>query len=89
MLFPTLKKKLGVKKKSGGPPPGFFFVHQIFFVDFFLEKQFFLISRFMLFSTLKKYSKVPLHLLVKWEVVSPNSREGQLQLYPLYLLFLL
>ena len=21
---------------------------------------------------------VPLHLLVKWEVVSPNSREGQL-----------
>ena len=33
------------------------------------------------FSTLKKiiYWKVPLHLLVKWEVVSPNSREGQLQ----------
>ena len=47
----------------------------------FLEKQFFLISRFMLFSTLKKkiYWKVPLHLLVKWEVVSPNSREGQLE----------
>ena len=33
----------------------------------------------MLFSTLKKYWKVPLHLLVKWEVVSPNSREGQLE----------
>ena len=48
-------------------------------VDFFLEKQFFLISRFMLFSTFKKYWKVPLHLLVKWEVVSPNSREGQLE----------
>ena len=35
------------------------------------------ISGFMLFSTLKqnwKYLKVPLHLLVKWEVVSPNSR---------------
>ena len=32
----------------------------------------------MLFSTLKTiYWKVPLHLLVKWEVVSPNSREGQ------------
>ena len=46
---------------------------------FFLERQFFLISRFMLFSTLKKYWKVPLHLLVKWEVVSPNSREGQLE----------
>ena len=27
----------------------------------------------------KKYWKVPLHLLVKWEVVSPNSREGQLE----------
>ena len=40
------------------------------------KNQFFLISRFMLFPTLKKkqYSKVPLHLLVKWEVVSPNSR---------------
>ena len=48
----------------------------------FLEKQFFLISRFMLFSTFKKiYRKQPLHLLVKWEVVSPNSR------YPLYPLF--
>ena len=48
---------------------------------FFLEKLFFMISLFMLFSTLKKkyiYWKVPLHLLVKWEVVSPNSREGQL-----------
>ena len=67
MLFPTLKKinKLVYKKKSGGGC-GFFF----------LEKQFFLISRFMLFSTLKK---IPLHLLVKWEVVSPNSREGQLE----------
>ena len=46
---------------------------------FFLEKQFFLISRFMLFSTLIFFLKVPLHLLVKWEVVSPNSREGQLE----------
>ena len=41
-------------------------------------KQFFLISRFMLFSTLiQKYWKVPLHLLVTWEVVFPNSRWGQ------------
>ena len=31
---------------------------------------------------------MPLHLLVKWEVVSPNSREGQLEsIYPLYPLF--
>ena len=37
---------------------------------FFFRKQFFLISHFILFSTLKKYWKVPLHLLVKWEVVS-------------------
>ena len=42
-----------------------------------LEKHFFFISRFMLFSTLNfvlKFWKVPLHLLVKWEVVSPNDR---------------
>ena len=47
MLFPTLKKKIGVKKKKnwGGG------------VDFFLEKQFFLISRFMLFSTSKNIEK--------------------------------
>ena len=44
MLFPTLKKKNGVKKIKIPGGGGFFF----------LEKQFFLISRFMLFSTLKK-----------------------------------
>ena len=38
---------------------------------YFFRKQFFLISYFMLFLTLKKYWKVPLDLLVKWEVVSP------------------
>ena len=42
---------------------------------FFLEKQFFLIRVLCYFQ----HWKVPLHLLVKWEVVSPNSREGQLQ----------
>ena len=47
MLFPTLKKKIGVKKKFRGGGVDFFF----------LEKQFFLISRFMLFSTLKKILK--------------------------------
>ena len=45
MLFPTFKKKIGVKKNSGGGGGVEFF---------FLGKQFFLISRFMLFSTLKK-----------------------------------
>ena len=46
MLFPTLKKKIGVKKKSGGGV-GFFF----------LEKQFFLISRFMYIFNIKKILK--------------------------------
>ena len=62
------------------------------FYEFFKywNKFFMFSSRFMLFPTLKKkicvkkilshkYWKVPLHLLVKWEVVSPNSREGQLE----------
>ena len=56
---------------------------------FFFEKQFFLISRFMLFSTLKtNIEKVPLHLLVKWEVVSPNSREGQLETISIILYYI-
>ena len=42
----------------------------------------------MLFSTLRHILKSALHLLVKWEVVSPNSREGQLEsisiIYPLF-----
>ena len=49
-------------------------IFQVFFVFHAI-----LISRFMLFSTLFFFLKVPLHLLVKWEVVSPNSREGQLE----------
>ena len=63
MLFSTFKKIFGVKKILNTFPG---------------------VSRYMLFSTLKiyflgKYWKVPLHLLVKWEVVSPNtgSRWGQ------------
>ena len=76
MLFPTLKKKkkIGVKKNSGGGGGGgelnFFFrktilSHLTFYAIFNIKK--------------KKYWKVPLHLLVKWEVVSPNSRWGQLE----------
>ena len=48
-------------------------------VDFFLDKT--ILSDFTfyaIFNIKKIYWKVPLHLLVKWEVVSPNSREGQL-----------
>ena len=82
VLFPTLQKKIGVKKKKkirggGGGVVEFFF----------LEKQFFLISRFMLFSTLHFFFwKVPLHLLVKWEVVTPNSR-GTVGIYIHYILY--
>ena len=45
----------------------------------FAEKQFFLALFRVLFyfQHLTKYWKVPLHLLVKREVVSPNSRWGQ------------
>ena len=69
----NIKKKIGVKKKIGGGGGVWIF---------FLEKQFFLISRFMLFSTLKKnIEKCPFTYWLngKWEVVSPNSREGQLE----------
>ena len=78
MLFPTLQKKIGVmftlNTNNGGGGGG------IFVVVFFVEKQFFLISRFMLFSTLKEnIEKCPFTYRVKWEVVSPNSREGHLE----------
>ena len=68
MLFPTLKKykKLVYKKKNRGG------------VDFFLRKT--IRSHFTFYAIFNiKKKKVPLHLLVKWEVVSPNSREGQLE----------
>ena len=83
MLFPTLKK-IGVKKCSGGGGGGGGSVGRGD-LNLFLEKQFFLISCFMLFSTLKKYIETPVRpsvtfsLLAKWEVVSPNSRSGQLE----------
>ena len=76
MLFSTLEKnyieKCPFKFPGGGGGGG---------VEFFFFKQFFLISRFMLFSTLKK---IYCHLLVKREVVSPNSRWGQWEsIYPI------
>ena len=41
-------------------------------MNFFFRKQFFLISHFMLIFNIKKnIEKCTLHLLVKWEVVSP------------------
>ena len=70
MLFPTLNTNLVYKKNSGGGGGD---------VDFFLEKQ--ILSHFTFYAifNIKKYWNVPIHLLVKWEVVSPNSREGQLE----------
>ena len=68
------KYKIGVKKiKIRGGGGGV--------LNFFLEKQFFLISRFMLFSKFKKIEtpcpsirlSITSSLLVKWEVVSPNT----------------
>ena len=78
MLFPTLKKKIGVKNKnSGGGGGGCGF--------FFLEKQFFLISRFMLFSTLQNIEKCPFTYWLngRWFLQIVDSWN----LYPLYPLF--
>ena len=70
MLFPTFKKKIGVKKKDSGGGVVYFF---------FWKNNSFWFRFLCYFQHLKKiYWKVPLHLLVKWEVVSRNSREGQL-----------
>ena len=71
MLFPTLKKNW-CQKKIRGWGCGFFcfFFRKTILSDF---------TFYAIFNIKKKYWKVPLHLLVKWEVVSPNSREGQLQ----------
>ena len=69
MLFPTFKKKnIGVKKKFGGgggvkkniSGGGGGVSHFMFYAIFNIKK-----------NTIEK---VPLHLMVKWEVVSPNSR---------------
>ena len=42
---------------------------------------------YAIFNIKKKYWKVPLHLLVKWEVVTPNSREGQFESISIYILY--
>ena len=80
MLFPTLKKKIGVKKKiRGGGGCGFYF---------FVEKQFFLISRFMLFSTLKKYiEKCPFTYWLNGRWFLQIVERDNWHLYPLYPLF--
>ena len=76
MLFPTLKKKIGVKKNFGGC--GFFF----------LEKQFFLISLVMLFSTLKKYiEKCPFTYWLNGRWFLQIVERDSWHLYPLYPLF--
>ena len=78
MLFPTLKKKIAVKKKFRGGGG----------VDFFLEKQFFLISRFMLFSTLKKnIEKCPFTYWLNGRWFLQIVERDSWNLYPLYPLF--
>ena len=72
MLFPSLKKKNWCKKKKireGGGGGVDFFFRKTILSDF---------TFYAIFNIKKMYWKVPLHLLVKWEVVSQNSREGQL-----------
>ena len=75
MLFPTLKKKFGVKKKSGGGGGVWIF---------FLEKQFFLISRFMLFSTLKNIEKCPFAYWINGRWFLQIVKRDSWNLYPLY-----
>ena len=79
MLFPTLKK-IGVKQTKN-PGGGGVWI-------FFFRKK--ILSHFTFYAifniTKKKYWKVPLHLLVKWEVVSPNSR-GTIGIYIHYILY--
>ena len=78
VLFPTLKKNWCKKKKIRGGGVEFFFCRKT------------IISHFMfyaIFNIKKIYLTVPLHLLVKWEVVSPNSREGQLESISIYILY--
>ena len=54
---------------GGGGGYGFFFLDKTILSDF---------TFYAIFNIKFFYWKVPLHLLVKLEVVSPNSREGQL-----------
>ena len=75
MLFPTLKiNKLVYKKKFGGGGGGveFFFFRKTILSHF---------TFYAIFNIKNKNNieKCPLHLLLKWEVVSPNSRWGQLE----------
>ena len=77
MLFPTFKKKFGVKKNPGGGGCGFFF----------LEKQFFLISRFMLFSTLIFFEKCPFTYWLNWRWFLQIVERDSWNLYTLYPLF--
>ena len=77
MLFCYIfrKKYLGIQNNyfsfngGGGGGGCGFFLDKTILSDF---------TCYAIFNIKKIYWKVPLHLLVKWEVVSPNSREGQL-----------
>ena len=77
MLFPTLKKKIGVKNKIRGGGVCFFLV----------EKQFFLISRFMVFSRLKNSEKCPFTYWLNGRWFLQIVERDSWNLYPLYPLF--
>ena len=77
MLFPTFKKKNWCTKKNSGGGGG----KQISGGGGGVGKKKFrriILSHFTFYAifNIKKNTieKVPLHLMVKWEVVSPNSR---------------
>ena len=74
----NIKKRLVWEKKfqGGGGGGG---VSRIFF---FYKT---ILSHYAIFNIKKK--KLPLHLLVKWEVVSPNSRLGTVGIYIQYILY--
>ena len=82
--FQHLKKKIFWCKKNC---PGV----KLFFFKKFCSPYFMFSSLFMLLPTFKFYFlniEEPLHLLVKWEVVFPNSRyRDSGNLYPIYPLF--
>ena len=63
----VLKKILGIKKYFRKK----IFCHLMFSSCFFYARSF---SNIFRMYFVWKYWKVPLHLLIKWEVVSPNSR---------------
>ena len=78
MLFPTFLEEQKMSMGGGGGEVFIYFLeHQFFLISCFL-RVFYAISNSFSFLCTRTFNmckeKVPLHLLVKWGVVSPNSR---------------